>query len=133
MTLGISALVFDDRSVDHFVIWLRHDGPRRWFTGSGAPPLTIQAGDMQFRPLPIHRARALATGGEPLTEKLEFALSTNDLAAITNADQVNVELNTVLGTVNKQLEAGTLTTLRRFRERILRAPTNGGTAQVASR
>ena len=133
MTLGISALVFDDRSLDHFVFWLRHDGPRRWFTGGGPPPLTVQADDMQFRPLPMHRTRALAAGREPLTEKLEFALSPNDLAAIVNAEEVNVELNTVLGTVNKQLAPEHLTSLRRFSDRILNARSNDGAMDIASR
>ena len=96
MTLGISALVFDDSSVSEYVLWLRHDGPRRWFAGAASPPLTIKAGDLLIEPTPIHRSQRSVTKGRGLVEKLEFRLSPGDLAEIVAASSVSVDLQTVL-------------------------------------
>ena len=116
MTLGLSAFFFDESgSVDEYVIWMRHDGPRRWFIGDIDRPVEIFAGDSVLRPAPSHRSRLPEpTRSEPLIEKLEFAISPAELDAMVNSDEVVIEVTTLLGTVVKRLTAAEIAAIAEF-------------------
>lgn len=108
VTLGLSALFFDESdTVDDFVLWLRHNGPRRWFVGSIASPLLIHVDDDTYEYLPLHASSPdEASGVVPLVEKLEFSVSPSTVRAIARAGVVRLELQTLLGGIDKQLRDG---------------------------
>jgi len=116
MTLGLSAFFFDESSsVDEYVIWLRHDGPRRWFVGDNPRPVEIHLDKRAISPAPFHHSRSVdPENTEPLIEKLEFALSPGELEEISRSDRVEVEVNTLLGTVVKVLSADEIRTISKF-------------------
>ena len=120
MTLGFSAFFFDESdSVDEVVLWLRHDGTRRWFTGDIIHPLKIRTDDRALEPIAVHATRPLDplfTG--PVVEKLEFALSPPEFQGLLDADTLNIELTTLLGVVEKTLTPGEHDVMRRFHDRV---------------
>ncbi|MBT8441900.1 MAG: hypothetical protein KJO76_05890, partial [Gammaproteobacteria bacterium] len=118
--LGLSAFFFDESSsVDEYVMWMRHDGPRRWFVGENARPVEIHLDDLSLEPAPFHRSRTPeGSSAEPLIEKLEFALSPRELDAIIDSNSVEVEVNTLLGTVVKVLSADEIAAIGRFVEEV---------------
>ncbi len=120
MTLGFSAFFFDESDViDDYVIWLRHEGPRRWFTGSNNDrPLRLLLDDESSEPMPLH---VLPPGGPdsgPFVEKLEFALPPPQFLALMNAESAVIELTTLLGLVEKRLDQEELAAIQRFNERV---------------
>ena len=122
VTLGVSGLVFDETpGAGEFVLWLRHDGGKRWFVGPAAQPLTIRLDDSrliqpiaQFQPAPA-RARAARSN---LTERLEFVLSPQDFADILAAERATIVITTVLGTIEKELTSSEQSTLGRLSRRL---------------
>ncbi len=120
MTLGVSALVFDEGgSVEEYVLWLRHDGPRSWFTADLEQPLTLRIDDTSWQSAPLHTSRPSGRDASgPLVEKLEFVVAVDDFQSLLSADAVTVELATVLGTVEKALSESERLALRRFETRV---------------
>ena len=116
VTLGLSALFFDESdSVDEYVLWLRHDGPRRWFVGSDDTPLRINLDGSSTDYSPLHRSGTGETSGAtPLIEKLEFSISPEALREIIGADSVTIELQTLLGQVVKTLTLAEHGAISRF-------------------
>lgn len=122
VTLGVSGLVFDERpGAGEFLLWLRHEGGKRWFVGPASQPLTIRLDDerliqpsAQFQPTPA----GTRSGRSGLTERLEFVLSPRDFGDILAANKVTVVITTVLGTIEKQLSAEELSTLGRLNRRL---------------
>lgn len=116
MTLGLSAFFFDEsETVDDYVIWMRHDGPRRWFVGSIERPVVIRFDGNVIQPEPLHRsALADESNDTPLIEKLEFTLLPADLNAISSSQQVVIEVTTLLGTVTKTLSAEEISAISEF-------------------
>lgn len=120
MTLGFSALFFDESdTVEEYVLWLRHDGPRRWFTSDLEQPLTLRLDDVRWQSAPLHISRPAGRDGSgPLVEKLEFVVTADEFQALLNADAVTIELVTVLGTVVKALSESERLALRGFETRV---------------
>lgn len=116
VTLGLSAFFFDEsEAVDDYLIWMRHDGPRRWFVGSIERPVTIRFDDNVIQPAPLHRsALAGESNDTPLIEKLEFTLRPSDLESISTVQQVVIEVTTLLGTVAKTLSAEEIGVISEF-------------------
>lgn len=130
MTLGLSAFFFDESdTIDDYVLWLRHDGPRRWFTGSRLLPLEIIIDDTTRTPPPLHTLGAKADEIGPFVEKLEFTLHPGELEALFDADTVTLHLNTLLGSLDKTLSREEKEAMRRFRDR---ANTVHAEAQLSS-
>lgn len=121
MTLGFSAFFFDESDVvDDYVLWLRHDGPRRWLTGHNELPLRITLDSKISEPKPLHIVRPTdAPGSGQFIEKLEFILSSAQFEALLNAESVLLEVTTLLGLIEKQLSAAELEAIRRFNESVL--------------
>lgn len=120
VTLGVSGLVFDESpTAGEFILWLRHDGGKRWFVGPAAQPLTIRLDDQRLIQ-PSAQFQPTVSGGErsSLTERLEFVLSPQDFEAVLDAGKVAVVITTVLGTIEKQLTAEELATLVRLSRRL---------------
>ena len=107
MTVGLSAFFFDEsEAVDEYVIWMRHDGPRRWFIGQNTTPVEIHFNDGKLVPAPSHQSRVAGPDDEsPFIEKLEFILDPSDFEALINSDKIEIEVQTLLGTVIKVLSA----------------------------
>jgi len=122
MTLGLSAFFFDEsESVEEYVLWIRHDGPRRWFVGDIERPLQIRLDDRTIDPAPFHRSRAADSGNaSPLVEKLEFALHPEGIAAIAQAAEASIVVTTLLGSVVKQLGPAEQAAIRQFAESVQR-------------
>lgn len=121
MTLGLSALFFDESDdVDDYVLWLRHDGPRRWFTGPTEPPLRLIIDDKSTQLTPLHALRPgdAGTAGQ-FVEKLEFSLGPAKFEELLGAESVTMELTTLLGLVEKRLNKNELEVIRRFHESVL--------------
>ena len=121
MTLGLSAFFFDESgTIDEYVLWLRHDGPRSWFTSNLEFPLTLWLDGEKWQSAPLHVSRPAGSGESgPFIEKLEFVLETNDLKTLLAADSATIELVTAMGTVEKTLSASERSALRRFHDRVL--------------
>ena len=122
MTLGFSAFFFDESdAVDEYVMWLRHDGPRRWFASERERPLKLYIDDEELELALQHSTRPAseATSG-PLVEKKEFVLTPDMFESLLTADEVSVELVTSLGVVVKELNDGEQAAISRFKEIVLR-------------
>lgn len=120
MTVGISVFVFDESdTVDEYLLWLRHDGPKRWFVANLDSPLAIVADDRVIKLTPLHVSRAdkeRETG--PFVEKLEFSISPEQFQLLKNAKRVTLELLTGLGTVEKALTDKELELISRFNDSV---------------
>lgn len=120
VTLGLSAFFFDESDViDDYVLWLRHDGPRRWFTGSKMRPLDVVIDGNITSPAPLHTLRSDADEIGPFIEKLEFSLHPTKLENLMTAEDVSVELHTLLGSMEKALNAEEVSAIKRFRDRVM--------------
>ncbi len=122
MTLGFSAFFFDESdSVDEYVLWLRHDGPRRWFSSSQERPLKLFLDELTLALAPQHNTQSgtQATSG-PLVEKKEFELVPNDFRALLAASEITIELTTSLGVVEKVLSETERAAIARFDEIVRR-------------
>ena len=120
VAIGVSAFFFDESEfVDDFVLWMRHDGPRRWIAASTPLPLTINVDESQFEPLPIHQSLPTARVG-PFIERMEFSISPEEFVEMLDAEYVSFELGTLLGTMVKELTADELELLREFKSRVER-------------
>lgn len=120
MTLGLSAFFFDESDVvDDYVLWLRHDGPRQWFTGNNPQPLrtVIDGEPMDFSPLHATKP-GMALGAGPFVEKLEFEFLPPEFHALAKSDSVTLELTTLLGVVEKSLSNTELEAIRSFDRRV---------------
>ncbi|MEO1035434.1 MAG: hypothetical protein AAFX44_07740 [Pseudomonadota bacterium] len=120
VTLGLSAFYFDESErIDEFVMWLRHDGGSRWFSGPEQTPMSLSIDD-GFETLP--QLHALPTkpraDGARLVEKLEFTVSPKVFAEMKRAERVVVELSTLMGAVSKSLTLDEIAYLQRFEQRI---------------
>lgn len=120
MTVGLSAFFFDQSdAVDDYVLWLRHDGPRQWFVGVDPLPLTTVIDGKRKTFAPLHATRPqLASGSGPFVEKLEFEFLPADFQALARSDAVTLELNTLLGVVEKTLGVAELEAIRMFDRRV---------------
>ena len=120
MTLGFSAFFFDESdTVDEYVLWLRHDGPRRWLAGDLQRPLTLDLDGAVTVHAPFHMLRpSSSTDSDLFVEKMEFALDPESFQSLLNADAVALELRTLLGTVEKRLSAAERGAIRSFHERV---------------
>lgn len=122
MTLGLSAFFFDESdTIDEYVLWLRHDGPRRWFTGSRLHPLDLIVDDVVSTPPPLHTLRSEEERAGPFIEKLEFALTPGAFSELLGAETVTLHLNTLLGSLDKTLTADEMEVMQRFRIRVMSA------------
>lgn len=120
MTLGLSAFFFDESDViDDYVLWLRHDGPRRWFTGSKMRPLDIVVDGNIASPAPLHTLRSDAEEVGPFVEKLEFTLHPEELEDLLSAEEIALELHTLIGSLEKVLDDDEVAAIRAFRERVM--------------
>jgi len=120
MTLGLSAFFFDESdTIDEYVLWLRHDGPRRWFAGSKLYPLDLVVDDTIKTPQPLHTLRPNAREAGPFIEKLEFALQPTELESVLYADNVMLELRTLLGSLEKTLSREEIDAMKLFKERVI--------------
>lgn len=120
VTLGLSAFFFDESDViDDYVLWLRHDGPRRWFTGSKMRPLDIVVDGDISSPAPLHTLRSDAEEVGPFIEKLEFTLHPLELEKLLSAEDISLELHTLLGSLEKTLNDDEIEAIRSFRERVM--------------
>jgi hypothetical protein len=120
MTLGLSAFFFDESDVvDDYVLWLRHDGPRRWFTGSKMHPLDVVIDGNISSPAPLHTLRSDAAEVGPFIEKLEFTLHPLELEKLISAESVALELHTLLGSLEKRLDEDEIEAIREFRDRVM--------------
>lgn len=116
MTLGLSAILFDESSaVREYVLWLRHNGPRRWFISTIERPLTLSIDGQSRQPVSLHTTRPdnVATGGQ-FVEILEFAISEPEFESILEADVVSIQLQTALSKVEKSLNESELSAIRRY-------------------
>ena len=116
VTIGRSAFFFDESSsVDEYVVWLRHDGPRRWFVGSDEKPMEIHFGDQSIEPKPSHQTNLPEPSREAVfIEKLQFAIDPLTFEAILQSDKVEIEVRTLLGTLLKAFTAEEVSALREF-------------------
>ena len=122
MTLGLSAFFFDESdTIDEYVLWLRHDGPRRWFTGSRLYPLDLIIDDVITTPAPLHTLRSEEERAGPFIEKLEFALTPDAFGELLGAGTVTLHLNTLLGSLDKTLSDDEKRAMQRFRIRVMTA------------
>ncbi len=114
MTVGLSALVFDEENtVNEYVLWLRHDGPKQWFVGSIEQPLTIQLADRRLTPVPVHVARGSDRGKlDPYIEKLEFALSPALVKILLAEPSIVLRLDTQLGQLEQPVKPDLFRTLQ---------------------
>ncbi len=120
MTLGFSAFFFDEsETVEEYVLWLRHDGPRRWVSGDIERPLTLDLDGDATTHAPFHLLRPSGTSDSDLfVEKMEFALDPESFQSLFEAEVVALELRTLLGSVEKTLSATELGAIRSFHERV---------------
>ncbi len=120
MTLGFSAFFFDESdAVDEYVLWLRHDGPRRWVSGDVQRPLTLDLDGDATTHAPFHMLRPSGTSDSDLfVEKMEFALDPQSFQSLLDADAVALELRTLLGTVEKRLSVAERDAIQGFHERV---------------
>ncbi len=120
MTLGFSAFFFDESdTVDEYVLWLRHDGPRRWLAADLQRPLTLDLDGVVTVHAPFHMLRPSGSSDSDLfVEKMEFALDPESFQSLLDADAVALELKTLLGTVEKRLSAAERGAIRSFHERV---------------
>ncbi len=120
MTLGFSAFFFDEsETVDEYVLWLRHDGPRRWVSGDVQRPLTLDLDGVATAHAPFHMLRPSGSSDSDLfVEKMEFALDPESFQSLLDAGAVALELRTLLGTVEKSLSATERGAIRSFHERV---------------
>ncbi|NJN52725.1 MAG: hypothetical protein HC809_14205 [Gammaproteobacteria bacterium] len=119
VTLGISALFFDEEmAAEEYVLWLRHDGPRRWLAGNVRQPFVLEVDGVKTTPMPLHVLRA-KDGDEPgmFVEKLEFAVDSEAFHKLLGAASISIQLSTLLGTVEKTLTDGERGVFRTFYER----------------
>lgn len=118
MTLGISALMFDENSrPDEYVLWLRHDGPARWLTDVTTPPLKIAGVAEPLTPTPLHVLRQdQGKDAGPFVEKLEFALTPEQFEEMLAADSLTLQLATLLGTVEKVLSEAERAAMQSFQQ-----------------
>lgn len=116
VTIGLSAFFFDESSsVNEYVVWLRHDGPRRWFVGSNEKPMEIHFGEQSIEPKPSHRTNLPEPSREAVfIEKLQFAIAPETFQSILDADKVEIEVRTLLGTLIKPFTTEEVTALRQF-------------------
>lgn len=120
MTLGFSAFLFDEsETVDEYVLWLRHDGPRRWLAGDIKRPLTLYLDGVATDYAPFHLLRPRDNSNRDMfVEKLEFALNPKSFQALLTASEVTLELRTLLGAVKKTFSSAELELLRTFDARV---------------
>lgn len=120
MTLGLSAFFFDESDViDDYVLWLRHDGPRRWFTGSQMRPLDVVIDGDSTSLTPLHTLRSDVEEVGPFIEKLEFTLHPLELDRLLSAEDITLELHTLIGSLAKTLDDDDVEAIRAFRERVM--------------
>lgn len=122
MTLGLSAFFFDESDVvDEYVMWLRHDGPRRWFSSTRERPLKLYIDDEIFELATEHATHpdAQSTPG-PMVEKKEFSISPDLFQVLLASDDVILELTTSLGVVEKDLNESERAAIARFDEIVRR-------------
>lgn len=132
MTLGISALFFDEsKTVDEFVLWFHHEGPRSRFSTAASNPLTIRFSDMDAQPRLLHITNSgQAENSGMLTEKLEFTLSAQEFLPIMDSDSVSLELATAVGTIVKTLGYADIDAIRQFDTRVRKRHTWMNTAKT---
>jgi hypothetical protein len=120
MTIGLSAFMFDESTaIEEYILWLRHDGPGRWFSGTDGLPLRIEAAGKQVNAKPLHwyAPDAQANSGS-FVEKVEFTLDVDQLNNMLNAESATLHLETLLGKVSYQLSESDFEAMRRFVQRI---------------
>ena len=121
MTLGLSAFFFDElNAVTDFVMWLRHDGPRKWFTGYEPEPvtITIDKQDIELIPLHILRPQPSPHDGQ-FIEKIEVSLSPELFREMIESSSVTIGLRTFQGLVSKRLTDDEIQILNEFQNRIM--------------
>lgn len=120
MTLGLSALFFDEFShVTDFVMWLRHDGPRRWLTGDKPEPVNITMDNQTVELIPMHMSRPQQPPHEgPFIEKLEFSLSPELFRKVISSSAVTIDLRTFQGLVSKRLTDREIQILNDFQKKV---------------
>jgi hypothetical protein len=118
MTLGVSALMFDENArPDEYVLWLRHDGPARWLTDVTTLPLKIAGVAEPLTPTPLHVLRQdQGKDAGPFVEKLEFALTPEQFEEMLESESLTLQLSTLLGTVEKVLSEAERDAMRGFQQ-----------------
>ena len=120
MTLGFSALFFDESSrIENYIVWLRHDGPRRWFTGVDPQPVELWIGDATVQPTPINQLGGTQATGEGIfVEKLEFSLTPAQFDQLATTAEATLALRTVRGQIVKEFTAAELAAIREFQRSV---------------
>jgi hypothetical protein len=120
MTIGLSAFMFDESTaIEEYILWLRHDGPGRWFSGTDGLPLRIEAAGKPVNAKPLHwYAPETPANAGSFVEKVEFALDVAELDKMLNAESATLHLETLLGDVSYRLSESDFEAMRRFVQRI---------------
>jgi hypothetical protein len=117
MTMGVSALIFDENSQpNEYILWLRHDGPARWLVDVRMSPIRLVGDTETLAPLPLHILRQeQGKDSGPFVEKLEFALRPEEFDMLLQSESVVVQLSTLLGAIEKTLSDEELAAIRTFK------------------
>ena len=118
MTLGLSALIFDENLMFiEYVLWVRHDG-RRWLTSNGNRAVTITIDGERLEPEIIHTPHADSAITSLFAEQLELRLTANQIQQLINGRTVVLGIVTSTGVVEKTLTGDETERIRRFVVRV---------------
>ena len=119
MTLGFSALYFDeDAEVSEILMWLRHDGPRRWLVDDAEYKARVTADDQVLELVPLHVSRPDKPSSNGFfTEALEFSIAPEAFKQVSQSKEIVISFNTIQGTVSKTLTALETESLEAFLSR----------------
>ena len=115
MTLGFSALLFDEaEDVEEYVLWIRHNGNDPWFTPNMGADVSISVDQELLQPRPGDPVQLHA----PLVEQLELRLSPSDMKTLLEGDLVSINVQTLLGVIEKPLSKEELNKIEQLVQRV---------------
>ncbi|MEM9529856.1 MAG: hypothetical protein AAGA23_02935 [Pseudomonadota bacterium] len=133
LVMGMSALVLDEAgTAEEFILWMKHEGPRRWFINPQAQPLSILLEDRRVTPTPRHIELNLENASQPFVDKLEFALSPELARILLSEKTISLRLETLMGTIKKDLTPEMITKLRNFTQRLSKPQVGSPTELVSA-
>lgn len=118
MTLGLSALVFDESPMFvEYVLWVRHDG-RRWLTSSIDRAVTITVDGERLEPEIIHTPHPDSAITSLCAGQIELRLTANQIQQLINGRTVILGIVTSTGAIEKTLTGDETERIRRFVVRV---------------
>lgn len=105
MTLGVSALLFEQTGeIKGYTIWLRREGPRKWISQNYRTNMTLM---INGTPIELEatrtNSRSLKMVERQYTEKLDIVLPTSQFLEMLSANEVTLQVNTMLGSFSRSI------------------------------